>query len=123
MNKIRSLTKAEEEIMQLIWTRERCKVSDILDDLGEPRQPHSSVSTIVRILEKKDFVGHKAFGRTYEYFPLISKAQYSKSRLDVLASDYFSGSFHNMVSYLIEAESLDAKELEDFIQQLKIQEK
>ncbi len=122
MSKIRSLTNGEEEIMQRIWHRVRCTVSDILDDLGEPRQPHSSVSTIVRILEKKGFVGHKAYGRTYEYFALITKDQYSKSRLQVLAKSYFSGSFKEMVSFLVEEESLDPKELEAFIEEIKAKE-
>lgn len=114
-----SLTKAEEEIMQLIWNRGRCLVSDLLDDLGEPRPPHSSVSTIVRILEKKGFVGHKAYGRTYEYFPLVTKDSYSKSRLDKIAGDFFDGSFSQMVSFLVEQDRLDADELEAFIATLK----
>lgn len=114
-----ALTKAEEEIMQLIWNRGPCLVSDLLDDMGEPRPPHSSVSTIVRILEKKGFVDHKAYGRTYEYFPVVSKEDYSKSRLQKLATDYFSGSYKEMVSFLVADESLDPQELETFIQDLK----
>lgn len=114
-----SLTKAEEEIMQLIWNRGRCLVSDLLDDLGEPRPPHSSISTIVRILEKKGFVDHKAYGRTYEYFPLVTRESYSKSRLDKIAGDFFDGSFSQMVSFLVEQDRLDADELEAFIATLK----
>ena len=64
--------------MQIIWTKGKVLVSDILDSVGEPRPPHSSVSSIVRILEKKGFVGHKAYGRTHEYFPHRSKEDYSK---------------------------------------------
>lgn len=105
--------------MQLIWQRGPCLVSDLLDDMGDPRPPHSSVSTIVRILEKKGFVSHKVYGRTYEYFPLISREDYSKSRLEKLATDYFSGSFRDMVSFLVEEESLDPDELESFINELK----
>ena len=114
-----TLTKAEEEIMQLIWHRGPCLVSDLLDDMGEPRPPHSSVSTIVRILEKKGFVAHKAYGRTYEYYPLISKEDYSRSRLEKLTADYFSGSYKELVSFLVEEESLDPKELETFLEELK----
>lgn len=113
------LTRAEEEIMQLIWNRGPCLVSQLLDDLGEPRPPHSSVSTIVRILERKGFLGHKAYGRTYEYFPLITREAYSKGRLEKLASDYFQGSFREMVSFLVEEQRLDPEELEDFIRELK----
>ena len=114
-----TLTKAEEDIMQRIWEKERCTISDLLDEMGEPRPPHSSVSTIVRILEKKGFVGHKTYGRTYEYFPTVSKDAYSKSRLDKLAGDYFSGSYREMVSFMVEEERLDPKELEEFINNLK----
>jgi len=114
-----ALTRAEEEIMQLIWSRGPCLVSQLLDDMGEPRPPHSSVSTIVRILEKKGFVGHKAYGRTHEYFPLITREAYSKSRLEKLASDYFQGSFREMVHFLVEEESLCPEELELFIRELK----
>lgn len=115
----RILTKAEEDIMQLIWQRDRCLVSDLLDDLGEPRPPHSTVSTTVRSLEKKGYVGHKAYGRTYEYFPLITREAYSKSRLVQLASDYFSGSFRDMVSFLVDEDALDPDDLDTFIQDLK----
>lgn len=114
-----ALTRAEEEIMQLIWNRGPCLVSHLLDDLGEPRPPHSSVSTIVRILEKKGFVAHKAYGRTHEYYPLITREAYSKSRLEKLASDYFQGSFREMVSFLVEEQRLHPEELEDFIRELK----
>ena len=107
LSNMKKLTKAEEEIMQIIWRLERCTVSDILNDLGEPKPPHSSISSIVRILEKKEFLDHKAYGRTYEYFPVISKDDYSKLSLKKLASDYFEGSMNNLVSFLVkEKESL-----------------
>ena len=117
------LTRAEEDIMQIIWQLGPCTVSQIRDfmeqNLGQPKPPHSSISTIVRILEEKGILDHKAYGRTYEYFPKISKEDYSRSRLEKLTADYFSGSYKELVSFLVEEESLDPKELETFIEELK----
>ena len=102
---MKRLTKAEEEIMQIIWHLGRCTVRDIRDyiknELGQPEPPHSTVSTIVRILEDKAFLGHKAYGRTYEYYPLTAKEDYSKSSLKKLVSDYFEGSMSNLVSFMV----------------------
>ena len=79
------LTRAEEDIMQIIWQLGPCTVSQIRDfmeqNLGQPKPPHSSISTIVRILEEKGILDHKAYGRTYEYFPKISKGDYSRDSL------------------------------------------
>ena len=115
------LTKKEEEIMHIIWQLERCTVSDILDvierETGE-RPPHSSIATIVQIMDKKKFLGHKAFGKTYEYFPLISKEVYGKNSLSKLVSDYFEGSAHNLVSFLVKEEKMNADELKKLLDML-----
>lgn len=115
----KKLTKAEEEIMQIIWKKGRVLVSDILDELGEPRPPHSSISSIVRILEKKGFVDHKAYGRTYEYFPIVAKDVYSKHSVRNLISQYFGGSANRLVSFLVEENDLSIKELSQLMDQLK----
>ena len=112
MNK---LTKAEEEIMQMIWDLDRCTVSEIIDKMKDPRPPHSTISSIVRILEKKGFVDHKAYGRTYEYFPIISKQKYGKSRLAHLVSNYYEGSMHRLVSHIVEKENVDLDELKKML--------
>ena len=116
------LTKAEEEIMQVIWRLERCLVSDILPIVEEQRGekvPQSTISSIVRILEGKDFVSHKAYGRTHEYFPVISKDDYTKTTLKKLVSDYFEGSMSDLVSFLVKEEKMDVDELSDLIEKLK----
>lgn len=113
------LTKAEEEIMQIIWTKGRVLVSDILDQLGEPRPPHSTISSIVRILEKKGFVDHKAYGRTYEYFAIIPKEEYSKLSVKNLISEYFGGSANRLVSFLVEENNLSLKELGQLMESLE----
>ena len=116
------LTKKEEEIMQIIWQLDRCTVTDILDVIERTegkRPPHSSISTIVQILEKdRKFLGFKAYGKTYEYFPLVSKADYGKRSLSKLVSDYFDGSAHSLVSFLVKEEKMDADELKDLLDKL-----
>lgn len=112
---MKKLTKAEEDIMQMIWKLERCTVSDIISNLEDPKPPHSTISSIVRILEKKGFVDHKAYGRTYEYFPLISKQKYGKSRLAHLVSNYYEGSMQRLVSHIVEKENVDLEELKRMI--------
>ncbi|MBK8555232.1 MAG: BlaI/MecI/CopY family transcriptional regulator [Lewinellaceae bacterium] len=117
------LTKAEERIMQIIWRLERCLVSDVLtyieEEQGEDKPPHSSISSIVRILEEKGFVGHKAYGRTYEYFPIITREAYTKTSLSRLVTDYFDGSMNNLVSFLVKEENIDPNELSDLIDKMK----
>lgn len=116
---MKQLTKVEEEIMQLVWQLERCTVSDIIKQLGEPKPPHSTISSIVRILEKKGFVNHKAYGRTYEYFAIVEKKDYSKRNLRSLVTNYFSGSANNLVSFLVNEQELSLDELSELIEDLK----
>ncbi len=114
---MKKLTKAEEDIMQIIWRLERCTVSDVLKEVEklEGPKPHSTISSIVRILEKKDFVSHKAYGRTHEYFPLITKDDYSKKTLKDLVSDYFGGSMNRLVSFMVDEKEMDIKALTELI--------
>jgi BlaI family penicillinase repressor len=116
---MKKLTKAEEEVMHIIWELERCLVSDVLDYMAKQmdikKPPHSTISSIIRILEKKGFVDHKAYGRTYEYFPIVSKEAYSKSRVQNLVSDYFEGSPRQLVSFLIKEKNLSVKELSELV--------
>ena len=109
------LTKAEEEIMRHIWAKERCTVSEIILELPDPKPPHSTISSIVRILEKKGFVNHKAYGRTYEYFPIITQEAYSKRSIRKLVGDYFGGSMSQLVSFLVKQDDLDKKDLEKYL--------
>lgn len=114
------LTKAEEDIMQLIWQRGHCLVSDLLDDLEKregKRPPHSTISSFVRILEKKGYVDHKTYGRTHEYFPLIQKSDYGKQTLRRVVDNYFSGSMSALVSNLVREEDVDVDELRRMLDQ------
>ncbi len=117
-NSLPSLTKAEEEIMQIIWKLQPCLVRDIIDHLGQPDLPHSTVSSVVRILEKKGFVTHKAYGKTHEYRSLVSKETYAQQNVKSLIKKYFGDSPRQLVSFLIQENNLDLKELNDLMQSL-----
>ena len=112
---VSQLTKAEEEIMHIIWQIQPCLVRDIIDKLGDPDIPHSTVSSVVRILEKKGFLDHKAYGKTHEYFAIISKEDYAQQGVKSLVEKYFSGSPKKLVSFLVQSEDLNLKELNDLL--------
>ncbi len=108
---MQKLTKAEEEVMHLLWEIGRGTVSDLLDRCTEPKPPHSTISSVVRILEKKGFVDHKAYGKTHEYFPVVTKETYGSRSLGDVLRNYFDGSVTRLVSHLTEEEKLSAEEL------------
>ncbi len=112
---MRELTRAEEQVMQVLWKIERGFVKDILEHFDEPKPAYNTVSTIVRILQDKGFVDHKAYGRTHEYFPLISKNDYSKSHLNNFVNDYFSNSFEKMVSFFAKEKGISLREMEEIM--------
>jgi predicted transcriptional regulator len=107
------LTRAEEEVMQILWSIEKGMVNDLLEKFPEPKPAYNTVSTIVRILEQKGFVGHKAYGRTHEYFPVISKKDYTKSSFSGFMNNYFGNSYKSLVSFFASEEKLSVKDLEE----------
>jgi len=107
------LTAKEEEVMQVIWSLEKALVRDIMEKLPNKNQPYTTVASIVRILEKKGFLSHKAYGKTHEYFPLISKAEYRKTKFRGLITHYFDNSIESVVSFLAKEERLSPKEFEE----------
>ena len=112
---MRELTRAEEQVMQVLWKIERGFVKDILEHFDEPRPAYNTISTIVRILQEKGFVAHKAYGRTHEYFPLITKDEYSKSHMSTFVNDYFSNSFEKMVSFFAREKNISVREMEEIM--------
>ncbi len=108
-----NLTAKEEEIMQILWDLKRAMVKEIMDKLPNSEQPYSTISSIVRILEKKGFVDYKAYGNTHEYFPLISKADYRRRKFKGLLSGYFDNSIESMVSFLVKEEKISPEEIEE----------
>ncbi|AWV98909.1 BlaI/MecI/CopY family transcriptional regulator [Arcticibacterium luteifluviistationis] len=112
---LRELTKAEEEIMQQLWTLEKAFVKDVIAQLPVPKPAYNTVSTIIRILEQKGFVDHLAYGKTYEYFPIVSKNKYRKFASNKLMQSYFNGSVGQMVSYFVEEEKIDIKDADELM--------
>jgi predicted transcriptional regulator len=108
---MRELTRAEEQVMQILWKIKKGFVKDILEHIDEPKPAYNTVSTIVRILQDKGFVSHKAYGRTHEYFPLISKSDYSKAHLNNFVKNYFSNSFEKMVSFFAREKGISVAEM------------
>ena len=115
----KQLTKAEEQIMQVLWTLEEASVKDVIAELSEPKPAYNTVSTIIRILETKEFVGHKPKGRGYVYFPLIKKEAYSNQSIHKLMNGYFGGSFKSMVSFFMKENKMDLKELESILKEVE----
>ena len=99
MNIMKELTKAEEQIMQVLWRLDKGFVKDVIDRLPDPKPAYNTVSTIVRILERKDFVAHNAYGKTHEYYPIVSRDDYKKRFLKSFIKRYFGNSFQEMVSF------------------------
>ena len=119
MKELKELTRAEDQVMQILWKLEKGFVKDIIEQMPEPKPAYNTVSTIVRILESKGFVDHKAYGKTHEYFPIISRERYTKFYLNNLIRGYFNGSFQNLVSFFAKENKLDVKEVEKLLQELK----
>ncbi|MDQ1332613.1 MAG: BlaI family transcriptional regulator, penicillinase repressor [Bacteroidota bacterium] len=112
---MRELTRAEEEVMQVLWKIRKGFIKDILRHFDDPKPAYNTVSTIVRILQDKGFVEHKAYGRTHEYFPVISKDEYSKSHLSSFVNNYFSNSFEKMVSFFAKEKKISVKEMQEIM--------
>lgn len=111
-DQLRELTRAEEEVMQILWELGEGVVHNLLERFPEPKPAYNTVSTIIRILEQKGFIDHKAFGRTHVYFPLISKKDYTKSYFRSMVTNYFGNSYKSLTSFFTKEESLSIEELE-----------
>ncbi|HLO91750.1 MAG TPA: BlaI/MecI/CopY family transcriptional regulator [Lentimicrobium sp.] len=110
---MKELTRAEEQVMQILWKIGKGYVTDLLEYFPSPKPAYNTVSTIVRILEKKGFVGHEPAGKSYIYFPIVTKTDYSKHSLSQLVKGYFSNSYKQMVSFFSEDDNLSIKDLEE----------
>ncbi len=115
----KTLTKAEEQVMQYLWELEKAFLKDVLELFPEPKPHTNTVSTILKILMEKEFVGFKVHGRQHEYFPLISKEAYSGKSMKNLVTNYFEGSYRNAVSFLIEKNEMSVEDLELLLEELK----
>ncbi|HUC81469.1 MAG TPA: BlaI/MecI/CopY family transcriptional regulator [Flavisolibacter sp.] len=116
---MKTLTKAEEQVMQAVWKLKEGFIRDILDAMPAPKPHQNTVATILKILVEKEFVGINVFGRQHQYYPLISKESYSKSSIKTLVKGYFGGSFSEAVSFMVKENSLSVEELETLLAQIK----
>ena len=113
------LTRAEEQVMQILWDLGEGLVKDIRDRFDEPRPARNTVSTVVRILEKKGFVDHKSYGNVYLYFPVVSREDYSRHQLFGLLEGYFDNSFPAMASFFAREKDLSLAEMEERINETR----
>jgi len=116
---MKHLTNREEEIMDLFWQKESVFVKDIIDELPEPKPHYNTISTIVRGLEEKGFVGHEQFGNTYRYFAIISREEFSKNTIKNLVGKYFDKSYSSVVSMFVEEEKISVEEIKALILQVE----
>lgn len=116
---LKELTKAEEEVMQILWKNGKGFIKDFLEEFPKPKPAYNTVSTIIRILETKGFVDHKSYGKTFEYFPLVSKKQYSDFIMKSMMKNYFGNSFKQMVSFFAENNKLSIKDLDELMKEVK----
>lgn len=114
-----TLTKAEERIMKILWKIKKGFINDILEHFPDPKPPYNSVSTIVRVLVKKEIVSFKKYGNTYEYFPLITKEEYRKSQMGRLLKDYYNNSLKQVVNFFSENKNLDIDEVDEVMKMLE----
>jgi len=110
---MKELTRAEEQIMQILWKIEKGFINDLLPNFPDPKPAYNTVSTIIRILEKKGFVGYHAYGKSHQYFPLITKKDYTRSFLKRFLTGYFENSYKEMVSFFAKEDNISIEELEE----------
>ncbi len=112
---IKELTRAEEQLMHVLWQIKKGYVKDVIDRLPEPKPAYNTVSTIIRILETKGFVGHTAYGKSHEYHPIISKDEYQNFASDKLLTGYFDNSVKRMFSFFVQKEKINVKEADEIM--------
>lgn len=116
---IKQLTKAEEQIMQVLWKLDKAFLREIIEVLPEPKPHNNTVATIIKILTDKEFMGVKVFGRTHQYFALVTKEAYSKATMKNFVKGYFEGNFSNAVSFMVKENNLSISDLELLLKELK----
>lgn len=117
--KAQELTQAELQIMQVVWAKERVFVKDVLAEMPEPKPAYNTVSTFIRILEKKGFIGHTAYGKTYEYYPLIPKEEYTGTYMTGVLNNFFGGSLSRLVSFFSDNKGISLEEADEILKMLE----
>ena len=120
---IQKLTRAEEDLMQVLWQIEKGLLKEVMAAIPEPKPSQSTVSTLLRILERKGFVDHDAYGKTFVYYPIVQKSDYAKSYLGSFVASYFGGSYRRMLSFFAKEEELSMQDLDSILAEMKGGEK
>jgi predicted transcriptional regulator len=118
---VKELTRAEEQVMRYLWKIRSGFLKDIIEQYPEPKPAYTTVSTVIRVLVKKGFISYRTYGKTHEYYPLISRDRYFKNHFKTLVKNYFSDSPQRFVSFYTEKVNLDVEELEEMIVIIKKQ--
>jgi len=119
---MKPLTKAEEQVMQVLWKLEKAFLREIVEAMPNPKPHQNTVATLLKILAEKEFVAMTVLGRHHEYYPLVSKEEYSKRTMKQIMKGYFEGSFSNVVSFMVKENNISIEELESLLQQIKKQQ-
>ena len=114
---MKHLTNREEEIMELFWQKGSLYVKEIIDELADPKPHYNTISTIVRGLEEKGFVGHEQFGNTYRYYAIISLVEFSRNTIKNMVGKYFNQSYASVVSMFVQEEKISLEEIQELIRQ------
>ena len=112
---MKQLTKAEEQVMQILWDLDEGVIKEVVEGFEEPRPSYTTVATVLKVLEKKGFVDHKTVGNVHVYFPLVSKREYTRYQFSTLLKDYFSGSFPKLATFFAHENNLTMKDLEEML--------
>ncbi|MBD9178893.1 MAG: BlaI/MecI/CopY family transcriptional regulator [Odoribacter splanchnicus] len=115
MDKTRELTKAELQIMQVLWKKERAFVNEIREEMSDPRPAYNTISTVLRVLVEKEFVSYQSYGKTYQYFPLVNREDYMERYMSGVVNNFFSGSVKAVVSFFARKEKLSSDEIDEII--------
>jgi len=116
------LTKAEEQVMQVLWKLNKSFLREIVESMPAPKPHQNTVATLLKILIDKEFVSVNVMGRQHEYYPLVTKEEYSKRTMKQMVKGYFEGSFSNVVSFMVKENNISVEELESLLQQIKKQQ-
>jgi predicted transcriptional regulator len=116
---MKEITKAQEEVLKVIWEIENGAVADVLDNFPEPKPAYNTVATVIKVLERKGYVGHRTYGKTHVYYPLVSREEYANHVVREAFTGLFNGSLHQMVSPFIRSRNISISEMEDLRQMLE----
>lgn len=112
---MRELTKAEEQVMLILWEMKEGLVKEVIEKMDPPKPAYNTVSTVIRVLEGKGFIDHKAVGNTHVYFPIITEEQYKHFAFDKVMNNYFENNYQSLVSFLVKEKNMDMNELDELI--------